>query len=96
MASEILKLTTEIVIAHASMTELTPKELVKEIKEVYRVMASLEGEVAAPAAMPLVAPAPKVRPVKLKESPQARTIQDEEGLPFNGDDYLDFMSSREG
>jgi predicted transcriptional regulator len=96
MASEILRLTTEIVIAHASMTEITSKELVREIKEVYRVLASLEGEVAAPAALPLAAPAPKVRPVKLKESPQAKAIQDEEGLPFNGDDYRDFMSSREG
>ncbi|MFH1594823.1 MAG: hypothetical protein ABIG94_00415, partial [Pseudomonadota bacterium] len=34
MASEVLKLTAQIVISHASMTELTPNELVKEIKEV--------------------------------------------------------------
>ena len=35
MASDVLNLTAQIVISHASMTELTPKELVKEIKEVY-------------------------------------------------------------
>ncbi len=43
MASEVLKLTTEIVISHASMSELTTEQLVQEIKEVYNVLASLEG-----------------------------------------------------
>jgi predicted transcriptional regulator len=43
MASEILKLTTEIVVSHTSMTELTPDQLVSEIKAVYNVLASLEG-----------------------------------------------------
>jgi len=43
MPSEILKLTTEIVVSHASMTELTPDQLVGEIKAVYSVLASLEG-----------------------------------------------------
>lgn len=43
MASEVLKLTAQIVISHASMSELTPKELVEEIKEIYGVLASLEG-----------------------------------------------------
>ena len=45
MASEVLKLTTEIVISHASMTELTPEQLVDEIKAVYNVLASLDGGV---------------------------------------------------
>ncbi len=35
MAREILKLTAEIVASHASMTELTTTELLKEIKEVH-------------------------------------------------------------
>ena len=48
MASDVLKLTVEIVISHASMSELTPKELVEEIKEVYSVLASLVGGVAIP------------------------------------------------
>jgi predicted transcriptional regulator len=43
MASEILKLTTEIVVSHASSTELTPDQLVGEIKAVYNVLASLDG-----------------------------------------------------
>ncbi len=43
MASEVLKLTAQIVISHASMTELTAEELVGEIKEVYNALSSLEG-----------------------------------------------------
>jgi predicted transcriptional regulator len=43
MASEVLKLTAQIVMSHASMTELTPQELVEEIKEIYNALASLEG-----------------------------------------------------
>jgi predicted transcriptional regulator len=42
MASEVLKLTAQIVMSHASMSELTPEELVDEIKEVYNVMSSLD------------------------------------------------------
>ena len=45
MVSEVLKLTTEIVISHASMSELTPDQLVNEIKEVYNVLSSLDGGV---------------------------------------------------
>jgi predicted transcriptional regulator len=48
MATEVLKLTAQIVISHASLSELTPKELVDEIKDVYLVLSALEvGEVAA-------------------------------------------------
>jgi predicted transcriptional regulator len=43
MPSDVLKLTTEIVISHVSMTELTPEQLVEEIKQVYNVLASLDG-----------------------------------------------------
>jgi predicted transcriptional regulator len=43
MASEVLKLTAQIVMSHASMSELTPEELVDEIKEVYGVLSSLEA-----------------------------------------------------
>ena len=43
MLSDVLKLTTEIVISHASSTELTPEQLVEEIKQVYNVLASLDG-----------------------------------------------------
>jgi predicted transcriptional regulator len=43
MSTELLKLTAQIVMSHASMSELTPKELVEEIKEVYNLLSSLEG-----------------------------------------------------
>lgn len=43
MASEVLKLTAQIVISHASMSELTSEQLVGEIKEVYNALAALEG-----------------------------------------------------
>ncbi len=46
MASEVLKLTAQIVISHASMSELTPEQLVGEIKEVYNVLALLDGGTA--------------------------------------------------
>jgi predicted transcriptional regulator len=53
MASEVMKLTAQIVMSHASMTELTPTELIDELKEIYDVLASLEkgeqvGETIAP------------------------------------------------
>ncbi len=51
MASEVLRLTSQIVIAHASMSELTPQELVEEIKEVYQVLAAMEGGAAIPEAL---------------------------------------------
>jgi predicted transcriptional regulator len=48
MATEAMKLTAQIVISHASMSELTPKELVQEIKDIYALLTALEaGEVAA-------------------------------------------------
>lgn len=54
MATEVLKLTAQIVISHASMSELTPKELVEEIKEIYSVLSSLEAGEAALEAAPAV------------------------------------------
>jgi len=48
MATEILKLTAQIVISHASMSELSPKELVDELKDVYHLLSSLEGGLVLP------------------------------------------------
>ena len=96
MASEVLNLTAQIVISHASMTELSPKELVKEIKAVYRVLASLEQEIAAPEAMTPVPRPRKPRTVKMKESPEAKAVEDETKLPVGDPDYMEFMESREG
>jgi len=51
MASETLRLTAQIVMSHASLTELTPSELVDEIKQVYTILASLEVEGVSEAAL---------------------------------------------
>ncbi len=98
MAGEALKLMAQIVISHASTTELTPQELLKEIKEVYGLLACLEPEIEAPAPQ-VAAPAArarKPRKVKMVESPLAKAVEDEEGLPFRETDYIEFMDSREG
>lgn len=92
MASEVLALTAQIVTSHASMTELTTKELVREIKAVYSVLASL-----APEAMKTEAAAACPRqPVKMVESPEAKAVENEAGLVLGDPDYIEFMDSREG
>jgi predicted transcriptional regulator len=96
MASEVLNLTAQIVISHASMTELTPKELVKEIKQIYHVLTSLEGEIVVPEAKAPVARSRKPRRVKMLESPEAKAVEDEAKLPVGDPDYMEFMESREG
>ena len=96
MASEVLNLTVQIVTSHASMTELSPKELVQEIKAVYRALASLEKEAIEP---DTIAPVPrprKPRTVKMVESPEAKAVEDETKLPVGDPDYMEFMESREG
>jgi predicted transcriptional regulator len=51
MATENLKLTAEIIMSHASMTELSTQELVEEIKTVYNLLAFLEGSEVIPESM---------------------------------------------
>lgn len=71
MASEVLKLTAQIVISHASMSELTPNELIGEIRDVYNLLTSLEAgvvpEVAAPAEKAKEVEIVKKPPVALEE-----------------------------
>ena len=67
MATEELKLTAQIVISHASMSELTPQELVDEIKEVYKVLTSLEGGKAIPEITPVGAEEVKKPSIPLKD-----------------------------
>ena len=71
MATEILKLTAEIIVSHASITELSTQELVEEIKDVYNVLASLEGGEVIPETMaPEKAPEAEVGkkpPIPLKD-----------------------------
>ncbi len=96
MPSEILNLTAQIVIAHASMTELSPKELVAEIKTIHNVLVSLDREIVTPEPKPIVIKQRKPRKVKMKESPLAKAVENEEGLPVGDPDYMEFMESREG
>jgi len=96
MASEVLKITAQIVMSHASVTELTPKELVAEIKQIYNVLASLEGEGIAPETMARVARYPKARSITIGVSPEAKAIPDEDWPVFGDPDYMEFMASREG
>ncbi|MGP8050607.1 MAG: hypothetical protein ACLPYB_08340 [Desulfobaccales bacterium] len=48
MVTEILQITADNVISPAPLSELSSQELVDEIKDVYNLLASLEGEVAIP------------------------------------------------
>jgi predicted transcriptional regulator len=43
MASELLKLTTQLVMAHASANELTSEGLIEEIKQVFKTLSDLES-----------------------------------------------------
>ena len=71
MTTEILKLTAEIIVSHASTSEISPRELVDEIKEVYNVLSSLEGGEVIPETMaPEKAPEAEVGkkpPIPLKD-----------------------------
>jgi predicted transcriptional regulator len=96
MASELTKLTAQIVIAHASMTELTPQELVKALKEVHQTLASLPTEKPVAEAVPKPRRTRRVRQVKMVESPEAKAVEDEEKSPWGDPDYMEFMESREG
>ncbi len=65
MATEILKLTAEIVMSHASMSELSSQELVEEIKDVYNALSSLECGVA----LEIMAPEKGVEAGEVKKPP---------------------------
>ena len=75
MATEILKLTAQVVISHASMSELSTQELVDEIKDVYNVLSSLEGGEVIPEIM---APekAPEVEEVRKPSIPLKDIVQE--------------------
>jgi len=77
MATELLKMTAQIVTSHASMNELSPQELINEITSVYNTLAALAGEkgVALETA-PLPEEVREVEPVK-PAVPVEESIQDE-------------------
>ena len=66
MASNNLKLTAQIVMSHASMRELTPKELVTVIKGLHATIASLDAEDVVPEAKPKVTRQRMPRKVKME------------------------------
>jgi predicted transcriptional regulator len=74
MASEELKLTAQIVVSHASMSELTPQELVDEIKSVYEVLVSLDGGAAMPETVTEKAPEVKKPSIPLKDIVTAKYV----------------------
>ena len=96
MPSEILNLTAKIVISHASMRELTPKELVTVIKRLYATLASLEAEDVVPEPKAPVTRRRKARSIKMAVSPEAKAVQDEEGPAVGDPDYMEFMKNQEG
>jgi predicted transcriptional regulator len=76
MASELLKLTTEIVISHASVTELTPDQLVSEIKDVYNVLLSLHGGATLEEPVEVTSGAETIKklPIPLKDIVKAKYV----------------------
>ena len=77
MATEALKLTAQIVISHASMSELTPKELVDEIKDIYNVLTALESREALLEAVGGVAePGPQAEVVKKPSIPLDEIVKE--------------------
>ena len=77
MATEALKLTAQIVISHASMSELTPKELVDEIKDIYNVLTALESREALREAVGGVAePGPQAEVVKKPSIPLDEIVKE--------------------
>jgi len=77
MATEALKLTAQIVISHASMSELTPKELVDEIKSIHSVLSAFEtAEALLEAAMGVEAPEMEAEVVKKPPIPLDEIVKE--------------------
>ena len=77
MATEALKLTAQIVISHASMSELTPKELVDEIKSIHSVLSALEtAEALLEAAMGVDEPVLEAEVVKKPSIPLDEIVKE--------------------
>ncbi len=79
MATELLKMTAQIVTSHASMNEMSSQELINEITSVYNTLAALAGE--------------KAVAVEMVETPEAETgeAQPKPAVPVEEsiqDDYI--------
>jgi predicted transcriptional regulator len=79
MATNILDLTADIVIAHASETEMSSDELLTEIKMVYATLQALEkGE--KPVTIEISAQVPRKRSKKAQE-PVAEKAEEKSAIP---------------
>jgi predicted transcriptional regulator len=76
MTTEVLKLTAQIVISHTSLSELTPKELVDEIRDVYNVLAALEAGEAVPEVAVVAEKAPEAKLVKKPPIPLDEVVKE--------------------
>jgi predicted transcriptional regulator len=75
MATEILKLTAQIILSHASRSELSPQALVEEIKDLYNTLAALAGEAVMPEFMsPEKTEAVKQPTIPLKDVVKAKYV----------------------
>ena len=68
MATEVLKLTAQIVVSHVSMSELTSAELIEEIMSIYNTLSALEGVELPETTAPVMAEeGVKKPPIPLKD-----------------------------
>ena len=82
MATNLLDLTADIVIAHASVTEMSSNDLLKELKTVYATLQALErGE--KPVTIETSAQEPKKRSKKAQEpaEPVAEKAEEKPAIP---------------
>lgn len=77
MASELLKMTAQIVTSHASINELSSQDLVNEIKIIYNTLAMLSGEKAASEELDVIEEAPKETSGPKPAVPIEESIQDD-------------------
>jgi predicted transcriptional regulator len=77
MASELLKMTAQIVTSHASINELSSQELVNEIKVIYNTLAVLSGEKGLSAELEVISEAPKETTGPKPAVPIEESIQDD-------------------
>ncbi|MBU1569227.1 MAG: MucR family transcriptional regulator [Proteobacteria bacterium] len=82
MASNLLDLTAEIVGAHASVTEMTSDELLKEIKMVYATLEGLEkGEESVSIEMPAREPKKLSKKTQEPAEPVAEKAEEKPAIP---------------
>ena len=77
MATELLKMTAQIVTSHVSINELSSQELINEIKSVYNTLAMLAGEKGASGELEVLPEASKDTASPKPAVPIEESIQDD-------------------